>query len=66
MARIHDDREVCLFVKDRDALQIERVSCIGFKCTDASLAEDDILVAGRHNVLRGHDPLLVGSVQTAL
>ena len=66
MARIDDDRQVRQLMEHRHGGKIERVSRIIVKRADAALAEDDLLVAARHDVLGAHQQLLERSGETAL
>ena len=66
MARVHHHRQVGQLLELGHRGQIQRVSCIGFKGTDAPLAEDDLLVAAGHDVLGAHEQLLEGVGKAAL
>ena len=49
-----------------DRRKIERIAGVGLKGAHAALAENDVLVAAGHDVLRAHQPFLVGRGHTAL
>ena len=66
MARVYNDWQVGELAYNGNALEIQCISCVGFKCTDAPLTEDDIFIAGSHDVLCGHNPFFVGRVQPSL
>ena len=51
MARINNYREMGLFMEDRDALEIQSISCVCFKGTDSALTEDDIFVSCSHDII---------------
>ena len=53
-------------MKHRDTLEVQRVPGIALKGADAPLAEDHIFISGSHDILRGHDPFVIGGVQAPL
>ena len=66
VARVYDNGEMGFLAQHGDALEIKSVPCVSLECADAALAEDDVLVSGRHDILCGHDPFLIGGVEAAL
>ena len=54
------------FVDDGHSGEVEGVAGVLLEGADAALAEDDLLVAARHDILGAHDPLFDGVAQAAL
>ena len=59
--RVADDRQVAEPFDNRDRGEVKRVAGSGFVGTNATLAEDDLVVALGHDVLGGEQPLVDGS-----
>ena len=66
MRRVDDDRQMRAFLDDRHDAQIQRVARVFLKRPNAAFAQDHVLVAPGHDVLRRHDPLLDRIRQPAL
>ena len=59
MGGIHHHGQVAHPLHGRDGGHVQGVAGVGLKGADAPLAEDHVLVALGHDILRRHDPLLV-------
>ncbi len=66
VAGVHDDRQVRQAVDHRHGGDVEGVAGGLLERPDAALAQDDVEVAALRDVLRGHEPLLVGRGHAAL
>ena len=66
MAGVHDDRQVREGFQRRDSREVQRVAVLGLEGADAALAEHHVLVAARHDVFGGEQPLLDGRREAAL
>ena len=64
--RVHHDRQVRQVVEQRHRGQVQRVAGGRLEGPDAALAQDDLGVAGRGDVLGGHQPLLDRGAEAAL
>ena len=53
-------------LEHRHRTDIEDIARIGLKGADAALAENDIVIAARHDVFGAHQPFLIGRGKTAL
>src|SRR5262245_12361145 len=49
--RVDEDRKVCELLENRYRTKVERVACGRFECPYPALAEDDLLVSLREDVL---------------
>ena len=63
---VDDDGQVAHLLDGGDGGHVQGVAGIGLKGAHPPLAEDHVLVAGGHDVLGGHDPLLIGVGQAPL
>ena len=66
VAGVHHHGQVGHFVQHHHAGQVQGVAHAGLKGADAPLAQDDVLVAFRHDVFGAHDQLFQGVGQAAL
>ena len=66
VAGVNNDRQMTQLLQNRNCRKVKGISCIGFKSTDATLAEDDVLIAAGHDILGAHQPLLIGGGHAAL
>ena len=64
--RVDDDRQVRQVVHQRHRREVQRVARGRLERPDAALAQDDLRVAGRGDVLGGHQPLLDRGAEAAL
>ncbi len=65
MRGVDDDRQVRDAAQKRKHAEVERVAGERLERADAALAQDDVAVAARDDVLGGHEPLLDGRGQPA-
>ena len=63
---VHHDGQVREAVEERDDAEVERVAQRRLERADAALAEDDVRIAGGHDVLGTHQKLLQGRRHAAL
>ena len=66
MTRVDDDRQMRELLDGRDGAEVERIARERLVRADAALAEDDLLVAARHDVLRRIEPFADGRREAAL
>ena len=66
MGRVNDDRQMAHALEYRNSGNIQRVAGVLFVGADAALAEDNVLVAARHDILGAHQKLLHGVREAAL
>ena len=66
MAGVDDDGQVAELFDRRDRREVEGVAGVGLEGADAPLAEDDVLVAARHDVFGAHQPFLDRGGKAAL
>ena len=66
MARINNHRQMAQLLHRADGGQVECVARVRLERADTALAQNHLLIAARHDVLRAHQPLLDGRRQTAL
>ena len=66
MARVDDHGKVRQLLQNRHGAYVKDVSGVRLEPADAALAEDDLLVAARHDVFGAHQKLLERAHQSAL
>ena len=66
VARVRDDREMAQLLHDRDRGDVEGVARRRLECADTALAEHDVVVAAREDVLGRQQPLLDGGREASL
>ena len=66
MGRVNDDRQMAHALEHRNGGNIECVAGVLLVGADAALAEDNVLVAARHDVLGAHQKFLHGVCEAAL
>ena len=66
MGRVNDDRQMAHALEHRNSGNIECVAGVLLVGADAALAEDNVLVAARHDVLGAHQEFLHGVCEAAL
>ncbi len=45
MARVYNYRQVCQVLDHGDGRKVKGVSCVGLKCPDSPLAQDNIVIS---------------------
>ena len=66
MGRVNDNRQMAHALEHRNGGNIQRVAGVLLVGADAALAEDNVLVAARHDVLSAHQEFLHGVCEAAL
>ena len=66
MGRVNDDRQMAHALEHRNGGNIECVAGVLLVGADAALAEDNVFVAARHDVLSAHQEFLHGVCEAAL
>ncbi len=66
VAGVYDDGKMGQALEKRNRRKVQGISRCRFKCSDSSLAEDDVAVAPCHDVFCTHEEFLKGAGKASL